>query len=220
MKKMKNLTFIIIGLLLFMFHFTMLIMAVGPNNPVSVKYREEIAEYTHPLFFQNWNLFAPEPIENTQQVLIKYENEKGKKSDWQNISQPIFDSNQSNPISAMNRTARIPSGIFLGIYKPDNLITTYQQKAQERDQDQDIEEIANNDAILEQKEQQVDLLYRFAYSSIPLITNHQEVSSVKVRFLNEEPVPYSERNNENFQNEKTYIDFGWREFEYVKPYDT
>ncbi|WP_308437634.1 DUF5819 family protein [Kitasatospora xanthocidica] len=49
-------------------HVVMVFLYVAPANEVSQRYRKQINAWIHPLFEQNWRLFAPDPQSVTQQV--------------------------------------------------------------------------------------------------------------------------------------------------------
>ncbi|QHT46190.1 hypothetical protein M662_06690 [Bacillus sp. SB49] len=215
MNKPGHLVLILAGTIFLVFHFTMLGLSVGPNNPVSVTHREAINQYKDPLFYQNWNLFAPEPISKNHKILVKYRTESGEESDWNDISTPILDSNQQNRFSAINRAARVPSGIFFSIYRPNDLVMAYRKKTGE----EEATDVVNEEVIEQQRSEQIDALYRFANSSIPLLTDAGEVKEVNVRIMEVSPVPYSERNNPDYKREAQYIDFEWRDYFYVDSYD-
>lgn len=188
-------------------HFLILFLHTGPINPVYTKYRIAIEEYVNPLLTQNWNLFAPDPVEETQNILIQYRTSTNDTSDWYNISAPFIDSNQSNIISPYNKAARIPSGLYFGIFKENELISQMEKNTSEEEFDQAI----NMSKIEKSRLKQVDLLYRFANSAIPLITS-EEVKEVKVKIMNVKAVPFSERNNPDYEQKIEDLEFEWREY--------
>ncbi|WP_157878775.1 DUF5819 family protein [Streptomyces sp. CT34] len=53
------------------FHFCMTALYNAPFNPIKEKYGDKITAYMVPYFGQNWNLFAPEPIDRDQGVLVR-----------------------------------------------------------------------------------------------------------------------------------------------------
>lgn len=207
MEKKINISLILLLSLFTVIHFLILFLHTGPINPVYTKYRIAIEEYVNPLLTQNWNLFAPDPVEETQNILIQYRTSTNDTSDWYNISAPFIDSNQSNIISPYNKAARIPSGLYFGIFKENELISQMEKNTSEEEFDQAI----NMSKIEKSRLKQVDLLYRFANSAIPLITS-EEVKEVKVKIMNVKAVPFSERNNPDYEQKIEDLEFEWREY--------
>ncbi|WP_261954911.1 DUF5819 family protein [Streptomyces nigrescens] len=52
-------------------HFGMTALYEMPFNPVKEKYGEEITSYMLPYFVQDWHLFAPDPIDRDNGVLVR-----------------------------------------------------------------------------------------------------------------------------------------------------
>lgn len=207
MGKKVNVIMITVLSLFTLFHFSIIVLHTGPLNPVYTKYRIPVENYISPLFTQNWNLFAPDPVEETQNILIQYRTASNETSEWFNISKPLLEANRSNIISAYNKAARIPSGLYFGIFKENDIITAMGENAS----DEQLNESIDMDKIEETRSKQIDLLYRFANSAIPLVTE-DEVKDVRVRVVNVNAIPYSERNNPDYEQVSEHIDFDWKEY--------
>ncbi|MEE1783988.1 DUF5819 family protein [Streptomyces sp. SP17BM10] len=67
-------------------HVVMVFLYVAPPNEVSQRYRKQINAWIHPLFEQNWRLFAPDPQSVTQQISARtlHTSPEGSRevSDW------------------------------------------------------------------------------------------------------------------------------------------
>ena len=76
-----------------LFHFAIVFIYLSPDNPVRDRYWDWIERYMTPLFTQNWNLFAPNPVNRHENLPIRFEykDAKGgtKQSEWMEISRPI-----------------------------------------------------------------------------------------------------------------------------------
>lgn len=214
MKRVLNILLILSLLCFTVIHFLILTLHAGPINPVYAKYRVPIEQYVNPLLTQHWNLFAPDPVEETQNILVQYRTSTNETSDWYNISKPLLEANQSNIISPYNKTARIPSSLYFSIFNKNTLVSKMEDNTSEEEFDKAID----MDKIKESRSKQVDLLYRFANSNIPLITNtDEEVEEVKVKIMNVNAIPFSERNNTDYEPTIEEIEFEWREYFPVLP---
>jgi len=207
MKKVGNVILIILLLIFTVFHFSVIALHAGPLNPVKTNSINFVERYTYPLLVQNWQLFAPDPINVTSHVLVQYKTKDGTTSEWHNISTPLTEANKNNPVSGYNKASRIPTGIYHDLFYQGELVEEYRKAV---DVDKFNEDI-NMDQIQESKEKHVDILYRFAFSSVPLITN-DEVDEVNVRIVNWHPVPFSERFNSEYERESEFTEFGWKKY--------
>lgn len=52
-------------------HFTLTILHVAPVNPLKVEQERVVNAWVEPLFVQNWQLFAPDPIAHDQGLLVR-----------------------------------------------------------------------------------------------------------------------------------------------------
>ncbi|MFO7289367.1 hypothetical protein SAMN04488025_13210 [Planifilum fulgidum] len=59
-----------LGLLLAM-HFLLTILYLAPDNLLKRRFSEPLQRYMDPLFAQNWQLFAPDPISQHRSLVIK-----------------------------------------------------------------------------------------------------------------------------------------------------
>lgn len=81
-------------------HFGMTFLYLSPNNPFRDKHWSKISAYISPYFSQNWYLFAPNPVNQHQnlQIRLKYKNHEGKtvQTKWREISKPMIQKLQKN----------------------------------------------------------------------------------------------------------------------------
>jgi Family of unknown function (DUF5819) len=54
-------------------HLGMVFLSVAPSNPLSQRYSTTINDYVYPEFEQNWKLFAPNPVEENDNVQARAE---------------------------------------------------------------------------------------------------------------------------------------------------
>lgn len=82
-----------LGCALFLvFHFVAVFLAVAPWNPIYAMSAPVVDGYVNPYFRQNWELFAPDPIDYNSHVLVraKIRDSEGRErqTDWLDISAP------------------------------------------------------------------------------------------------------------------------------------
>ncbi|MBD7938937.1 MULTISPECIES: DUF5819 family protein [Cytobacillus] len=206
--KKKMITILIICLSIFtIFHFSIIALSTGPLNPVSMKQQNFFHSYMHPLLFQQWNLFAPEPVSHTDRIAIKVMNNQGDESEWFDIGRPLLDKNQNNSISPYNRAARIPTGLVQNLFEEEEIIAKFKEKSED-DSDKFLDK--NEEKV--RHENHIDQLYRFSFSMAQLIEHPNNIEKVKVRVINDTPVPYSKRNDQNYKTEELFVEYDWREF--------
>lgn len=60
-----------VGAAVFSVHFAMTFLFVAPLNPVSLDHNNLVNHYMAPLFQQNWQLFAPNPVNEERGLLVR-----------------------------------------------------------------------------------------------------------------------------------------------------
>lgn len=215
-KKKMNFIIIICLSLFLIFHFAIITISSGPLNPVSLKHQEFLNDYKNPLLHQSWNLFAPDPVSRTDRIAIKIKTKDGIDSDWFDISQPLLDRNFDNSISPFNRAVRVPLGIVQNLYEEDEIIALYKEKKDaESSEDNDVVEFTDKTNEEERSKKELELLYRFSFSMAQLVENPNNIAQVKIRLVQDHPVPFSKRNDKVLKKESIYVEFDWQGFEKV-----
>ncbi|WP_188432464.1 DUF5819 family protein [Kroppenstedtia guangzhouensis] len=92
-------------------HFFITFWYLTPNNPVKSKWWDRLYAYMDPLFTQNWQLFAPNPVSQHQDVWAKARVKDPatgqlRETDWKNITRPMIRDKQSQRISSEGRVLR------------------------------------------------------------------------------------------------------------------
>lgn len=65
----KGLAFFLVGLIAL--HFTATFLWNAPTNPIRESVASEVSGYMRPFFVQNWSLFAPNPINAEDELLVR-----------------------------------------------------------------------------------------------------------------------------------------------------
>ena len=133
---LKKKNYLFIGIIFFLssffvIHYSLIVLKVGPTNPLSLKAKPITGWYTSKLFEQNWHLFAPDPISINSYIYMQIDNGNLKENEWIDISTPLIEQNHSKIFTPYNRVVRIVDGITaeLNGNTQDDLIFKYLNKA-------------------------------------------------------------------------------------------
>lgn len=84
------------------FHAAMTVLFVLPPNPIGESVRPLVLGYTHPLFEQYWNVFAPTPIETDVSVFARTKPRGAPDSaagPWVDVSKTLIDEDRKTPFT-------------------------------------------------------------------------------------------------------------------------
>ncbi|WAA08797.1 DUF5819 family protein [Fervidibacillus albus] len=216
MEKKINVTLIILLFLFTVFHFSIILISTGPLNPVSLKIKNFTDSYKTPLLYQSWNLFAPDPVSHTDSIAIKLKTVNGEESDWFDVGKPLLDSNRENSFSPFNRAARLPTGLIQNLYEQDEILKKYTEKVKE--EGNLTNHIIDEETLNKINNNHLDILYRFSFSMASLVERSELIEQVKVRLVNELPIPFSKRKDKSYEPETMFIEFDWRDYEKVSSF--
>lgn len=93
------------------------VLYLTPPNPVKAQWLPVVFRLAHPLFAQNWHLFAPNPI-RTNYVLSVRCRTQTVTSPWIDATQPLLARHHRNRTSPMSRILRVQQNairLFLGV---------------------------------------------------------------------------------------------------------
>lgn len=91
---------------LFCLHFTLTELGNLPENPIKVGMSKWINAYETPLFLQDWNFFAPNPIDGDITIFARVQPvcdyaTKCSPSQWYDIEDPLIESIRRNRLSSL-----------------------------------------------------------------------------------------------------------------------
>ncbi|WP_018922918.1 DUF5819 family protein [Salsuginibacillus kocurii] len=203
---------------LFVGHFLFTLLDVIPFNPVSAKHNNQVYEYMEPLFNQTWELFAPDPVADNRTIYMQIKEENGEKSDWYDITSPKIEQNHSNLFSPHNRLVRIPTSSVISLFQEDSTSSLIKDNLTNEENHLTLEENLENHLDLHQ-ERAKHKMYRYAFSEAGRLYEETNIAEVQLRLEITEVVPFSERNNEEYESESQYIEFPWEAYTNVaSPY--
>ncbi|SHE68460.1 hypothetical protein SAMN05444392_102369 [Seinonella peptonophila] len=101
-------------------HFAITFIYLSPDNSFRTKHWNVMNEYMSPFFTQNWNLFAPNPVNRHEslQVRLRYTDANGytKTSPWLEVSKPIIQDLQKFPFYHLSPSARLSEYLGAGVH--------------------------------------------------------------------------------------------------------
>lgn len=219
MKKVCLLTITLLSIL-FVIHYSLIIMHAGPTNPISAKYDNLSNTYTSTIFSQNWHLFAPDPVNRNVHIYIQVTDNTSKDTNnqWIDITKHLIKNNNDKVITPYNRTIRLIDGIFadtVGSNYTSDLVTKYVNK---KDEDEDpVVDMLKEHKKSSQKRGKYSL-YRFASSYIKsfMPDKYSSMKYLRVRLTAYETIPFSKRNDQNYEKKVEYNKtFNWKEISEV-----
>lgn len=214
MKKRRRLfSLVVVNVLLIVFltvHTVLLVFDTGPTNPLSVQVNRYSTYYIDPLFTQNWHLFAPEPLTVNYNLLLQVKLKKGSelaRGEWIDITSPMKDLNRSNVLTPFNRMLRIGDSLINKYFNGNHEDVVYKLKNKNTDEKIDEEIKKMEDKVRKKAEEEI---FKFASSYAKSLYPERDIDSIKVMIEAVEPVPFSKRNEKNFEPERRYVEFDWQ----------
>ena len=193
----------------FVFHFSMIGLYLLPLNPVKLAFNPYLVAYVDSLFYQNWHLFGPDPINSSQSVIGKCRTD-GVESDWFDITHSIVERLEENPIA---------SALSSVLHLQQNLIRAYLFGSAEAGEilllefcrDQPEAEYCRNreERVAEEEAFAVDGLVRLV-TDVCVTNGFSDVDSVYIRLADLAFPRFSSRSLPDEEGEVRYINIGWQ----------
>ncbi|WP_235183023.1 DUF5819 family protein [Gracilibacillus boraciitolerans] len=175
-----------------------------------MKFKPFTDKYVDNFFRQSWHLFAPEPLTNnyTMFVQVKLRN-NNTESEWYNITDPLVRANNDSVFTPYNRMLRVGLGYInsynLGV--TDVLTVKIMNKSLEKSDD-----TSRYDELAEITQSEVEkVLYRYASSYAKKIYDEKDIDKIRILINSTEAVPYSKRNDKEYQPEENFTTLEWKE---------
>ncbi|WP_234399729.1 DUF5819 family protein [Paenibacillus popilliae] len=216
LKKWTLHTTIILLSLYLPFHFFIILLHVGPVNPISVKLQPYIMPYINPFFQQNWHLFAPTPMTVNFKIYVrgKYTDtmdQQVKQTEWFDVSSSLIAKNDEMLFSPYNRIIRIGTGYMHRLQlggKDDLSLKLHQKKVETKG---DLTLLEKEDEL--QKEESTQALYRYASSYVKKVLGDQKPTKVQFMTSVTDVVPYSKRNEGKYKPKENRYIYDWKRVE-------
>ncbi len=112
-------SFVLVGAL-FVFHFLVIAVELMPDNPIGHQYKYQVAGYLEPFFTQNWNLFAPNPINSNVTLRYRFEmfdSGQKKTTSWLDATTPVIETKHASFWTPSQRFAKFMTSSFVNVQK-------------------------------------------------------------------------------------------------------
>lgn len=124
----KGIAFFLVGLL--GIHFGVTFLFNAPDNPVKDALGDEVSGYIQPFFQQNWSLFAPNPINSEDELLVRaqvLDPDSGETTttDWVSATRLEWQLIENNPFPS--RASRLSSNLHRRLDSAWRQLSTDQQ---------------------------------------------------------------------------------------------
>lgn len=176
-----------------------------PPNPVKARWLPVITAFAHPLFAQNWHLFAPDPVRTNFVLSVRCRTTAGV-SPWRDVTQPMLARHHRGRTSPMSRLLRVQQNairMFLGFSQDEwrqllcRRIPRSPACANESPQ------------VARQQEVGLYLLRRAASDACDRIAGRGRTQAVQMRILIHTPPMWSQRDRPAAEGATRFIPLPW-----------
>ena len=130
----KGVAFFLVGVVAL--HFVMTFLWNAPSNPIKDSVGGQVSGYMRPFFQQNWSLFAPNPVNAEDEILVRAQVEDPqtgalRTTDWEEPTRLEWTLIRHDP--APSRASRLTSNMHRRINTAWNALSDEQQEIVARD---------------------------------------------------------------------------------------
>ncbi len=194
---------------LLVFHFFLTGLYLLPLNPVKLAFGRHLSAYVDRLFYQNWHLFAPDPINSSHSVIGKCRS-GDVESAWLDVTHGVIERLKSNPV---------PGPLSSALHLQQTVIRAYLLGSSDVDdhmllgfcRDQPEAEYCSR-----RGKQTTEVIEAARSSLVRLLTDacvtsgFSDVDSVYIRLAVLEFPRFSSRSLPDEDGEVLYVDVGWQ----------
>lgn len=214
LKKLSLIALILSLSFVFIVHYAIIILKVGPINPLSVAVKQPVDTYTSEIFSQNWHLFAPEPVSFNATIYMQVDTGNNIKNDeWLDISSPLIEQNHNQIFTPFNRLVRIIDGLYMDAngFNQDDLTVRYLNKNENKNSE---ETKVLKESINKLKDAGQDKLYKYASAYAKSIIPEEDIKRIRVKLITTDPIPFSKRNDPNIRSEiSSSVTYNWEKLD-------
>jgi hypothetical protein len=208
------------------FHFATTLAYLTPLNPWKLSFYQLVNSYMHPLFVQNWHLFAPDPVRDTRVLTVscRLRQPDGSliETPWVDVSTPFRQARQANRITPADRMDRPQSSAMHALFSRDETLLLLQKHRRDEDADSGydrlLEELGRGEA--RQREGALTVLNRIASAHCDSLHGAGRTVEVRPRIVVLQYPRFSERHRPDADGELTYHLLDWAPYQAVAPLTT
>lgn len=203
------------------FHFTMTVLHVEPDNPLRDRLFPLVNAYMSPYFTQNWRLFAPLPEEPSKHMGVACRFAEPGKPDTEviDITAPHYEQLHRYRLSPSQRIIRTQVYPLMRLHPPRDMSTTAMEKlADSEDEGERAIAQALEQAQEKSRNAGLRLMARAASVECDRRFPGEKISEVQLRYFHERAPKFSKRNEPDAKGELVSLDYGWHPYEKVASY--
>lgn len=192
-----------------------------PVNPVKLRISRWLYAYMHPVFQQDWRLFAPDPVKDTRTIEIKCRvlaaDGRSFETGWTDITTPYWEAHYRNRASPAERIARSMINALRMSYTTDPEAILIQRKLQTNSRRH--KDILKSLQAKENRNRAIGVrtLNRIASAHCGEFYGLDQVQAVRVRMVVRAPPPFSERDLPDAHGTVEHFDYDWSPRQHVAP---
>lgn len=193
------------------FHFSMTALSLIPLNPVKLRSLGLVQAHMIPFFAQNWRLFAPDPVNSHQVLMVNCNDPQSTEFDsaWLDITTPVVEIIQRNRWTPMSRVQHLHSTAIRMAIHQDPTLQEQRTKLmrQENLTPSDEERFKLTEQEEKAREQGRDLVKRLAFDACDQVKGERpSVVSTRLARLNFPTFP--QRHLPDSAGEMSYLEIG------------
>lgn len=180
-----------------------------PPNPVKAQWLPLIIGLAHPLFAQNWHLFAPDPIRTNFVLSARCRTAAGASS-WRDITQPMLERHhrdRTSPISRLLRVQQNAIRLYLGFSQDEWRHLLCRRNPRSPACQNESPQIAR------QREIGLYLLRRSASEACDRMAGRGQTQAVQMRILVHTPPMWSRRDQPATEGTTRFIPLPWAAYQ-------
>jgi hypothetical protein len=200
-------------------HFGATLIHLMPMNPIKMRLQPAVDRYIEPYFSQRWELFAPDPVLDTREVLVacrvKQPSGADQETAWSNVTTPLRQLKYHYRLTPADRLERVQSGALHVAFPPDDAVLAKIRKQHDVNEEYRKTIATFDEAKKRDFELGSRLLGRVASAECDRTFGFGLTTAVRVRMLVLRSPPFSKRTLPNDAGDSFYFDFDWRPYEPV-----
>lgn len=198
---------------------------VAPVNPISLDLHPQVNSYIAPLFQQNWQLFAPTPVNEERGFLVRARvsesNGEIRTTEFYDFTSPLVNEIHARRLFPPRKPRMVSNTMqLLGFKDP------IADRLRKYVEDLSVEQLAEGNTTLQVTEEHRPLpltpseaqVYRTGVETVRLVASKaahdrwgDNIIEIQVRIVVNEFPPFSQRGANNVVGEVTIQDLGWLE---------
>lgn len=202
-------------------HFGMTLAYLTPFNPIKMRFFSTIYAYMHPLFSQDWHLFAPDPIRDSRVLTIscRLRQATGETIDtaWADISTPRLEEHYRNRFAPADRLDRPTSNAMQQLFETNELtiLLDKHRPPDNPEYNKTVDELTKADE--QGREHSRNMMNRIASAHCDQLYGYGRTEAVRTRIVFLQFPRFSKRHMPDSAGEFSEVILDWAPYQAVAP---